>query len=650
MSSTAAAYEHYACAQMYTHHYPYMPGDYYYRNNPDARYAYSRDDPAADELYDLAEPLMTGKLQDEEEYWNTFQELLDRGVEESVRSFVMMERDLITMNKENVSTDLVTDNVAGWSQIFSPRTVKTRDAALTAAQYDANGDLYTDNWNNIAGSWDYNGQTQQKISRDYATTTNPVTGVPMGMRAEWTEVTKDYEYDVDGNLIKNISIPDNVVNYDVFTEEWTEGYGWTYSDDEGNISVENYSATAVTYDWHFGTWHSGHNFDMQDLVAYFAFSKQLCWDTPAGGHYYVGSWANNRLYYNNILGIVFDEANDTVTIYGDYTNPNDPQVGNYYTWMPEVPWQQYEAASQLIGMTVLAPPDPLNNQSYSWSDQADRNWVHWLSSEQGYDFNRTLQNMVDTEFVPPYLDSSRNSPIPLTPGDDAADIQTMQNFYGEYEHFWITHGPFKITLHDPVNMVLEYERWAQTDGYPFPQEYWDEVLDYSDTFSSELTAGGGSDGWNFVSFNLELEDTTLTTILADIDGSYDRLMYYCAAEDEWKTYVPGRAEHFNHLDNWDRRMGIWIKMNTDATLMLDGYQPIVTDITLYPGWNMVGLPSETAGNHGLPSEVTKIGYFASAEEYNLAYDTDPANYTFEPGQGYWIYNDAEEPVIWSVSY
>ena len=97
-------------------------------------------------------------------------------------------------------------------------------------------------------------------------------------------------------------------------------------------------------------------------------------------------------------------------------------------------------------------------------------------------------------------------------------------------------------------------------------------------------------------------------------------------------------------------MGIWIRMTGNATLTVEGYAPTSTDITLYPGWNIVGLPSNSPGNHDLPAEVTRIGYFDSSDEYNIAYMDDVDTFVFEPGKGYWVYNGADEPVTWTVHY
>jgi len=46
-------------------------------------------------------------------------------------------------------------------------------------------------------------------------------------------------------------------------------------------------------------------------------------------------------------------------------------------------------------------------------------------------------------------------------------------------------------------------------------------------------------------------------------------------------------------------------MSNDDTLTIEGTEQTTTDIILNPGWNMVGLPSSTSGNHILPA----LSYF-----------------------------------------
>ncbi len=161
-------------------------------------------------------------------------------------------------------------------------------------------------------------------------------------------------------------------------------------------------------------------------------------------------------------------------------------------------------------------------------------------------------------------------------------------------------------------------------------------------------------GWNFVSANIVPNDSSISGLLEDpedgIVGSYDKLMYYDSSVDRWKSYVPGRAAHFNNLDPWDHTMGMWIYMNKEDNLTVRGTKPYRSWITLEPGWNMVGFPSAEAGNNGLPVEVNKIGYFNASATYLLDYDYDPGNFTFEPGNGYWIYSSAPDTVIWKIDY
>ncbi|MFO8109963.1 MAG: S8 family serine peptidase [Thermoplasmata archaeon] len=173
------------------------------------------------------------------------------------------------------------------------------------------------------------------------------------------------------------------------------------------------------------------------------------------------------------------------------------------------------------------------------------------------------------------------------------------------------------------------------------------------TYDIELHAHINADGWNFVSFNLIPVESSLEAILEHSDygiaGNYDKVMYYDASADSWHVYVPGRPDHFNNLQSWNHRMGIWIRLTEDSTLTVEGSIPTQTTITLYPGWNMVGLPSAQGGIHDIPSEVSRVGRFDAAAENNIVY-VDVQGFQFQPGQGYWIYNGADVAVDWVVDY
>lgn len=184
--------------------------------------------------------------------------------------------------------------------------------------------------------------------------------------------------------------------------------------------------------------------------------------------------------------------------------------------------------------------------------------------------------------------------------------------------------------------------WHMVDDFTYPRLRWVTL-----PFILPLHASS-HDGWNFVSLNIIPSDTTPEAILADIEGNYDRLKWYDAYHEVWRTHVPGRPGHYNSLDIWDHTMGMWLRVTEDVTLYVEGTVPETTDITLYPGWNLVGVPDPTPGNHDLPTEVTRVGYFDASQDYNVAYDHDPENFIFTPGQGYWVYNGAGYEVTWTV--
>lgn len=173
----------------------------------------------------------------------------------------------------------------------------------------------------------------------------------------------------------------------------------------------------------------------------------------------------------------------------------------------------------------------------------------------------------------------------------------------------------------------------------------------------ELNLGSrGKSGWYFVSIPVEPFDKDLVNILDDpergINSAYDKVMAYDSGDGDWKTHLPGRAEHFNDLKAWDQKMGVWIHMTTSSDLIVEGTIIGTSEITLKPGWNMVGYPSndEKTASMILPSEVTKVGVFDESAEYNIRYTSDLSSVSLEINNGYWVYNSADYDVTWTLSY
>ncbi|MFO7792972.1 MAG: hypothetical protein R6W73_08360 [Candidatus Saliniplasma sp.] len=156
-------------------------------------------------------------------------------------------------------------------------------------------------------------------------------------------------------------------------------------------------------------------------------------------------------------------------------------------------------------------------------------------------------------------------------------------------------------------------------------------------------------GWNFISMELLPEDTSIQSILDcpdnGISGQYSRVMYYDSTDQEWSSYKPGREEHFNGLEVIDDEMGIWIKLDDAADLIVTGYVREYINIQLDPGWNMVGY-NEHLGD--LPEQVTMIGYHDASAENEVSYTEEVDGFSFNTGEGYWIHVEGDETVYWNV--
>ncbi len=162
-------------------------------------------------------------------------------------------------------------------------------------------------------------------------------------------------------------------------------------------------------------------------------------------------------------------------------------------------------------------------------------------------------------------------------------------------------------------------------------------------------------GWNLISIPLIQSDTNLGTVLSSITGSYDSVWVFNVSDyaDHWKHNHTSKPSHMNDLDDIDRTMGFWICVTElgGVLFVFPGTEPTEDqNITLYPGWNLVGYPSlssynRTDGLNNLTfgSEVNAIcSYDAAMQNWERMGEFD----NFEYGKGYWIY--ANDEVTWEV--
>ncbi len=157
-------------------------------------------------------------------------------------------------------------------------------------------------------------------------------------------------------------------------------------------------------------------------------------------------------------------------------------------------------------------------------------------------------------------------------------------------------------------------------------------------------------GWNLISIPLEMADTSVSSVLASINGHWDVVKYYVNTDksDPWKTYRVGSS--LNDLTRIDNTMGFWIHATIACNLTVSGTIPVSTSIPLYAGWNLVGYPTLT-----FTESVANVFWGTGADRVEVCDLAEPGlikevgpTYIMKPGEGYWVHVSAD--AIWIVKH
>ncbi len=426
----------------------------------------------SDDIEQIGRDLMGGRAPTMERYWEWMQAITEYGIQESVRVFLVSTHDFFVYDSSRVA-EAATDIVTGWAGIWSPRTLKIRDpdGAFKAAQYSSVGALYMDNWNRIDGSGDTYSMQQQDMARDFSFYNHPSRGMPIGVRSEF-EYEEDYYWDGD-DLIREMDVPEGAWDYDPFEREWVQ------------VGDDIKSANSVTYDFYetgdgdLGKFHDGNPMTYRDLMYWYAFSKSLTYEVEDDRYHY-GPWGDVAIEtFANIKGIEFHEEGGEVTsytVYGDYAFPDEGTVASFYSTTVFKPWQVYEAARILIDQHEDESDlwEGVDGAGEVWSWSEAENWIHFISRAQGESFVQVMENIIDNDWIPEYLETM---PEVLGDVDVATEVQRSIDFFDNHEHLFISQGPFRIIEIDEPNMVMEMERWSYDDNnYPLPEDHWEDRL------------------------------------------------------------------------------------------------------------------------------------------------------------------------------
>ena len=162
-------------------------------------------------------------------------------------------------------------------------------------------------------------------------------------------------------------------------------------------------------------------------------------------------------------------------------------------------------------------------------------------------------------------------------------------------------------------------------------------------------------GWNLISLPLKPSSTNLDSILAPIDGEYNRVISYDASDSLAPRRIRNLDKPFNPSDVGvtDQKVGLFIYITepgrTNLNVQGAEFQG-TTNVSLYRGWNMVGFPSNS--NRTLSEALGDLEYgvdVISAQTHNVTTGQLESLWPgdlLRVGHGYWI--EVAQSTVWEV--
>jgi hypothetical protein len=253
---------------------------------------------------------------------------------------------------------------------------------------------------------------------------------------------------------------------------------------------------------------------------------------------------------------------------------------------------------------------------------------------------------------------SGSSPAPIGSTVDAYDPDGVRcgTYYvtvnGEYG-FMPVYRDDDTTVEDDGADPGDHIRFA-VNGQPAVPLGPDDTLwtKNGDIFHVHLLAGPVihrtmllSEGWNLISFDVMPLDPRVSSVLASINGKYNRVLSMDCDQGAL-SYYPYLPPTINTLKTMDAWHGYWVEMTQEAHLVVVGIEaPEGMPMPLCSGYNLIGyLPNWPILVGDALWSIT--GHFQSVMGFapgigaqSFYPDLPPALNTLtqmQPGRGYWI--------------
>jgi len=445
------------------------------------------------ELDSLTADAVNGRVKDVAEYYTKVEKAVKIGLAEAVRVFVAAQTTYYATSKARFTVTGTTPSrmVYGLGDGINKYSYYTADVkpettgpdkgkkVLRSSGLSAQGSLFMSSWDPIgpSGFGDTYSAAVIRQASDMEMDTNPVTGIPMQIRASYSALKTDFALEGD-KLVGKIAVPATAVLWNAKTQKWESGINYVDLKEDGTVfdyqkPAKNTAISTAKFTFKYGSWHHGRKVDQNDYRYALAFPYDISIKKGDNDKVYEDEYAgavNPNLPRNK--GVEFNK-DGTITAYGDVNYPMDQaslagllvpslmvQASNYGAI---VPWEIHEALKAIVA------EGNASKTAYAYNSNTDFTEVDVLSQKNVADIRAKLVELAAEKRVPAPLKG-------FVTGETAAKNYNLAiKFIDAHGHAYMSNGGFILDKYDSNSFSGSLIANRAAD-YPFEKGYFAKAL------------------------------------------------------------------------------------------------------------------------------------------------------------------------------